>query len=442
MATIIDPSSSRRITLLTQLMEEMTRVKTPGDVVDVLSRGFQQAAEPVASLHLSTRGLEPGQFRIHRLATPGGGEHVAATDPWHAATLPVHSGGFFAQLVRGSGPVIVHDLDLSRDPVVGHALAPYRSLVAAPTLDPELPINWVLLLHEQPEHFQVEDLEELILRANLVGAITKGLKTSQELAAANLRIAREIEQIARIQKTLLPSQLPEIPGLSIAAHFDTFDRAGGDLYDVAPLARNGTPDDRWAILIADASGHGPAAATVCAMLNSILHAYPRNPKGPAEVLRYVNRHLCNKQIESSFVTAFLAFYEPGTRRLTYSRAGHNPPVVLAPFEPGESVRGLAHYLDGAAGLPLGIDGDAPFGEESVTLDPGQLVLLYTDGITEAKSPAGELFGIEGLEAALARCPDGPDLALRCVTQALAEHQGTWRPSDDQTLLAIQTIARS
>jgi sigma-B regulation protein RsbU (phosphoserine phosphatase) len=436
-ATIIDPSSSRRIAMLTQLMEEMTRIQHPRDVLDALSRGFQRVFATVAAVHLSTRGLPTGQFRVHRLTTPGGIDHVPPGDPWATAALPVHSTGLLAQLVAGNKPLIMHDVELTADPVVGRALANFRSLAAAPTLDPALPVNWIILLHPDPTHFTLEDLEELILRANLVGAITKGLKTAEELAAANRRIAREIEQIARIQKTLLPDRLPDIPGLAVAAHFDTFDRAGGDLYDVATLSSNGHPDDRWVVLIADASGHGPAAATVCAMLNSILHAYPRNPRGPAEVLRYVNRHLCDKRIERSFVTAFLAFYDPRTRDFTYTRAGHNPPLLLSPVENRDASRRVDRYLDGAAGLPLGIDGDAQFVEDSVRLEPGQLMLMYTDGITDARSPAGDLFGVEGIERALAHCTGGPDRAVHCITTALAAHQGTWRPSDDQTLLAIQ-----
>src|SRR3954468_24545399 len=104
-ATIIDPSSSRRIALLTQLMEEMTRIQHPRDVLEVLSRGFQQVFETVAAVHLSTRRLEPGQFRIHRLTTPDGVEHAHAQDPWATSTLPVQSGGVLSQIIAGNKPL-------------------------------------------------------------------------------------------------------------------------------------------------------------------------------------------------------------------------------------------------------------------------------------------------------------------------------------------------
>src|SRR5258706_12987619 len=178
----------------------------------------------------------------------------------------------------------MHELDLSDDRVLGGVLGGNRSLAAVPVLDPKMPINWIVLLHPDPGHFGVQELEQHILRANLMGAVSKGLWVSQQLEAANQQIAREIEQIARIQRTLLPAQLPQIPGLAIAAYYETFDRAGGDLYDFARLEGDPTTrdDDRWAILIADASGHGPAAATVCAIVHAILHAYPKEPSNPAE----------------------------------------------------------------------------------------------------------------------------------------------------------------
>ncbi len=323
-------------------------------------------------------------------------------------------------------------------------MAGNRSLAAVPVLDPQMPINWVILLHPSPGYFNVEQLEALILRANLVGAVSKGLWMSQQLAAANSQIAREIEQIARIQRTLLPAQLPEIPGLSIAAHYETFDRAGGDLYDFARLEGDPTTpdDDRWAILIADASGHGPAAATVCAIVHSILHAYPKEPAGTAELLKHVNRHLCAKQIESSFVTAFLAFYQAGTRELVYARAGHNPPLLISALEekghgPG---RGVIRELDAARGLPLGIDVDAAFSEDRLVLAPGQMVLLYTDGVTEARNSAGDMLGTEGIERALASCDDGAQAAVRCLTEAVLAHLGSEKAGDDQTILVLEGVA--
>src|SRR5205814_6027945 len=117
------------------------------------------------------------------------------------------------------------------------------------------PLNWSSPLSNEPEALTVDELEEAILRANLAGGTVKNTLISRQLREANQRIQSEIEQIARIQRSLLPQVLPQVPGLSIATSYETFDTAGGDLYDFALLKRDESaprrPDDPIAILIAD-----------------------------------------------------------------------------------------------------------------------------------------------------------------------------------------------
>ena len=442
MAKPLDISAAQRIEIFTGLLERIGRVSDPWEAIDAFSDGMGQAYGPVAALHLSTRGLGVGDFRLTRFRTPDGVDHVPPRVAWEDHTLPVRRGGVLAEVVTARRPCVLQDLDLAADPVLAGVLGHYRSLMAAPVFDPELPVSWVILLSDQPRYFTAEKLEQQLLHTNLLGAIVKGLRTSQQLEAANLRIAREIEQIARIQRTLLPAELPQIPGLTIAAHYETFDRAGGDLYDFAFMEGDPatTEDDRWAMLIADASGHGPAAATVCAIVHSILHAYPREPGGPAELLRHVNEHLCAKRIESSFVTAFLAFYRPATRELVCARAGHNPPLLISACDSNDgSRRCVQRVLDEANGLPLGIDADAPFTEQRLTLATGQMLVLYTDGITEARDAAGEEFGPEGVGRALAGCPRGAGEAVNRLIKALENFQGQTDASDDRTIVVVEMV---
>ena len=145
---------------------------------------------------------------------------------------------------------------------------------------------------------------------------------------------------------------------------------------------------------------------MCAIVHSILHAYPREPSGPAELLRHVNRHLCAKRIECSFVTAFLAFYQAATRELVYARAGHNPPLLLSGREAGGAgrARGAGRCDRLAAWHRRGCD----LQRGATDLAEGQMVLLNTDGITEAKAPDGEQFETQGIEAASANCGDDDD----------------------------------
>lgn len=100
---------------------------------------------------------------------------------------------------------------------------------------------------------------------------------------------------------------------------------------------------------------------------------------------------------------------------------------------------MIRQLDGARGIPLGIDADAPFTEDRLVLEPGQMIVLYTDGVTEARNSAGEMLGPEGIERALSECRNGAQGAVRCVTDAVSEHLGPEKASDDQTILVLEGV---
>jgi sigma-B regulation protein RsbU (phosphoserine phosphatase) len=168
------------------------------------------------------------------------------------------------------------------------------------------------------------------------------------------------------------------------------------------------------------------------MVDAIVATLPEPLDGPGAVLETVNRYLCAKSVESSFTTAFLAAFEPGSRTLRYARAGHNPPLVRAASEPRR-----IRLLDEVGDLPLGIDPDVRYADTETTLAPGETLVLYTDGITEAKNRTGELFGVERIEGALLDCSGAPGCAVDSIGRDLLAFEGGVRPGDDQTLLVLQ-----
>jgi sigma-B regulation protein RsbU (phosphoserine phosphatase) len=172
-----------------------------------------------------------------------------------------------------------------------------------------------------------------------------------------------------------------------------------------------------------------------AMLHAILHAYPHQPRGPAEMLEHANQHLASKRIENSFVTAFLAVYDPTTRGLTYARAGHDPPLFKS-ADSGASIR----RLDDVGGAPLGVLCPMHYEEATLRLQPGQTLLLYTDGVTDARDVDGKMFGVDGIERALAGCTGEPGRVVAAIADPLSRHGGGVRPGDDQTIVAIQAEA--
>jgi sigma-B regulation protein RsbU (phosphoserine phosphatase) len=439
--TCIDTSRNPRIPILMEMVGALSRARTPREVLRDFSRGLAQLQDLGGYVSLSVRGLEPGAYRITRMITEEGSiEAVERTDTWsNPQSIPVHRGGFFGHIIRQAYPEVIHHLDLRDDPVVGDALAGFGSLMAIPLFDDGEPLNWAITLRREPEAFTVEELEDTILRSNLVGSTVRNVLTAQRLREANDEVRHEVEQIARIQKALLPQELPDIDGVAIGASYETFDRAGGDYYDFIHLpcrCDEGNPTrDCWGVVIADASGHGPAAAVVMAMLHAILEAYPTQPTGPAEVLEHANRHLFSKRIEHSFVTAFMGIYEPATRRFTYARAGHNPPVHMHRAKDGWRM----DRLEAVGGIPLGVMDDVRYDEETIELAKGQTLVLYTDGITESFAPDGSMFGVEGIERSLTDCSGEPDCVIGHVTGALLEHEGGRRPSDDQTIVVMRMV---
>ncbi len=439
----MDTSESDRLPILMEMVAALSRAEDANEVLRAFSEGFARIYGPQGYVSISTRGLAPGEYKITRLIDDDVPANMTRADPWKDwSRLPTHRGGFLGTIIRSAYPQVVHNLYLRGDPVVGDALAKYGSMLAIPLFDDGEPLNWSITFREDAAGFSLRDLEETLLRSNLGGASVKNTIITRQLKEAHAALRREVEQIASIQKALLPASIPDIPGLDIDVSYTVFDQAGGDMYALRPLRLldseavgdgPGVPGTPWRILVADVSGHGPAAAVVMAMMRSIIDAYPREPAGPAEVMEFANRHLVAKQIESRFVTAFFAIYDPTTRRFTYTRAGHNPPIWMRPDGNGWDMA----RLDANGGLPLGIMDKVDYEETTITLEPGQTLVLYTDGITEAMSPDGRMFGVEGIEGSLTECTGYPQCAIGHINMSLQAHEAGMRPRDDQTLIVMR-----
>lgn len=426
--SFLDLSGNARIPLILKLMESISRSRDARAGFEEFVQGVRRMYGPRGYIALSTAGLPRGEYRVMRFLTHEGEEVVPPGMPWQPeAGRPVRHGGILGQIVGTPVPKLAPSIDMATDPVLGEHLAPYRSLMAVPTFEQGEVTVWTILVQKEADSITVEDLEQSLLRVNLTGTLLNNIRLSEELRRAQDWIQGEIESIAAIQRALLPSEVPDVDGLALATSFETFDRAGGDIFEFlrfgsgrrAPLA----------ILIADASGHGPAAAVVTAMLHGILHTH--RPRSAGDMLDYLNLHLHAKRVEMSFVTAFFGIYDPETRRMEYSRAGHPPPLW-------KSVRGEIRLLQDAARLPLGILPAPEYPTGSVQLEAGDSLLFYTDGITETVAPDGRQFGVEGLEEAVAACMEqAPDCMVRHIRRRVLEYENGARPRDDQTLVAAR-----
>jgi sigma-B regulation protein RsbU (phosphoserine phosphatase) len=417
--------------LVVDMMRDLSRIDDPQAAAVMYAERLRQTAlVPMDErLSVSRRNLKAPFYRITRSSTWK--EHI---DPWkEPQRLPTYSSGLLGELVYSEEPAVIDNLPdrLSRDDPAYELLRGFQLLLASPQFDNGESLNLNVILVRDAATFPMERLPYLVWMSNLWGRSVLNLLLRRELEQSherkrviNAQLDRELRVVGQIQMSLLPSKLPKVSGLELAADYQTSERAGGDYYDLFDCG-----DGRWGILIADVSGHGAPAAVIMAITHAIAHLHPGRGTPTGELLQFVNASLASTYTNGngSFVTAFYGIYDPATRRLVFARAGHNAPRLLR--------RGKIRGLDGDGGLPLGISAQSTYGECFETLEPGDLLLLYTDGIVEARNAQQELFGVERLDDTLAKADGSAPGAVAAVLAALNAFTGAGPLLDDRTLLA-------
>jgi len=240
------------------------------------------------------------------------------------------------------------------------------------------------------------------------------------------RAEQELTLARRIQRSFLLTQFPELPRIELHALNLSSKEVSGDFYDVVPAG-----DGSWLLAIADVAGKGVAAALLTSMLQASLRTQAGATTSVAEILRNINRLVYRQTSVNQFATFFLARVHETSLRLSFSNAGHNWPVV---FRDG----GEREFLV-KGGVVVGILEDASFEEASVELKPGDRLVFYTDGVSEAQDPKGEMFGEDRLYDLVSSLPR--DLSAREVTDRIVarvnEFLGGAEAGDDITLMVLR-----
>ncbi|MDB5353306.1 MAG: hypothetical protein JWN86_4553 [Planctomycetota bacterium] len=414
----------QRLDKVVTMMREMSLQTDPQEMVRAYTRRLRQMLGSERFVSVSRRDLPSPKYRITRSSL-----WATEINPWtEKERLPVLEGGLLGELIYGEQPRIIHDLVVSEDDPAIAYFEGQRSLMAIPNYDQGSALNMTVRLSADPEAFDVEAFPEHVWTSNLFGRATHNLVLSEELKRAYAMVDRELKHVADIQTSLLPREIPVIPTFGLAVHYQTSQWAGGDYYDFFRL-----PDDKWGILIADVSGHGTPAAVMMAITHTIAHSYPGPPALPGELLAHVNQQLATRYtVESgTFVTAFYGIYDPHRRELRYACAGHNPPRLKRCED------GTITSLDGVSNLPLGLFADLEFEETVLQLIPGDQIIFYTDGITEACAHSGEMFGLDRLDEVLEDCQLTPDGVIAEVLRTLDEFTAGMPATDDRTLLVAK-----
>ncbi len=415
-----------RLETIVATMRDMSRQTDPQAMVREYGTRMRQLIPVDRSVALSRRDLEPPRYRITRSNL-----WKDEINPWKEKDrLPLFDRGLLGELIYGDEPRIIDDLVVDPGDPAAEYLAGQRSLMAIPNYDRGAALNMTVLMRSQPGAFDREHLPEWVWTSNLFGMAAHNLVLSDELKRASILVERELKVVADIQRSLLPKVLPTIPTLDLAAYYQTSQWAGGDYYDFFPLA-----DSKWGILIADVSGHGTPAAVLMAITHTIAHAVHGPLTPPGTMLGHVNQQLATRYTADSeaFVTAFYGIYDPLRRELTYASAGHNPPRLKRCED------GSVASLEAVGGLPLGMFADQDYRNATHLLVPGDQIVFYTDGITEATNHAGQMYGLDRLDEALENC----HLVASGLMQAVLD---TWdaftegRPAADDRTLVIAKVS--
>jgi sigma-B regulation protein RsbU (phosphoserine phosphatase) len=277
---------------------------------------------------------------------------------------------------------------------------------------------------------EVRERDDDLLAMMATIGVQIGQFVQRREAESQLRRQEADRRIARqIQEGLLPKAVPTFAGFQISGRSAPAQDVGGDCFDFLPLRVGG--EDCLGVLVADASGHGIGAALLVAQTRAYLRALALTCAEVGTLLTLSNQRLASDLVTGHFVTVLLLRLNLRTRSLLYSSAGHCPGYVL-------DRQGRAKAVLASTGCPLGIDPASEFPTgPTTTLEPGELLLLFTDGIIEAVSPDGEQFGLERtLTTVRAHRQETPDAVLDALFHAVEDFSGH-QLHDDLTAVILK-----
>jgi serine phosphatase RsbU (regulator of sigma subunit) len=330
--------------------------------------------------------------------------------------------GLVGWVAKTGEPVIVPDV--LRDPRYVAARPETRSELAAPLTLRGRTLGVFNLERDIEDAYHEGHLELLMAFAAQAAVALERARMTRELLDRR-RLEKELAIARDIQLSFLPGTNPQVPGFDVAGTSRAHDEVGGDYYDFIPVS-----DTRLGLAIADVSGKGIPAALLMAGFRMSLLAEIRNEFAIRAVMRKVGTLLFESTERDRFVTAFYGVLDYKNRVLIFSNAGHDPPILLR-------ADGTIEYLmDG--GVALGVLADARYEERPIALMPGDVLVMYTDGVSEAAPSDGPMFGHVRIEETARRLAGLSSAEiLNGIVEAVVEWAGERGPSDDLTLVVVK-----
>lgn len=284
-----------------------------------------------------------------------------------------------------------------------------------------------VLKRAENQYFDERDFQHLTTLAEYASITIDNLYTYTEVLEKR-EFDRELDIAAQIQRKLLPDRLPDMENAELAVYNMPAKGVSGDYYDVFRL-----DDDTFGVAICDVAGKGIPAAMVMVMIRSILHLIVSSQRDAATTLNWINRGITGRIELDHYATIAFLIYDQKKREVLYSNAAHLPLLVH------RLATGTTFKLD-TEGLPIGIEKDARYEQKRFSVEPGDVIILCTDGILEAMNAAGQQYGLGGLKRMVEKHAALPAVELvEAIRGDLVHFVGTARQQDDQTLLLLKAL---
>ncbi len=426
------PGSATFVTSLEGALASQTRVRTAGapgaaQVQALIKAGRELAGNrPLAQLFpvILDLALEAVGARRGVVMTMDDGELTAQANKGEGFRI---STAVRDRVLNLKASVLVRDTELDDAFRGRHSIVEQKvhTLMAVPLQTGDRIIG--LIYVDSPSmvrEFSREDLSLLTVMAN-VAAIRIEHARLAEIEQADRLLQRELEQAAEIQRSLLPASPPAAEGVDLAGYNAPCRTVGGDYYD---FLRAG--DGRMLLLLGDVSGKGMPASLLMVGMHARVHALAENLSDTGVLMSRLNAATCESCPSNRFVTLFCAALDPATGELAWANAGHNPPFVVR-------AAGEVAVLEGG-GPPLGIRRDARYEEYRGRLGPGEMLVVYSDGVTEATNAAEEEFGEARLGEVLCANRARPAVqVVEAVRQAVADFTAGAPVADDLTIVVAR-----
>ena len=350
-----------------------------------------------------------------------------------------------------------------------HQTQTVRSVMAVPILKCDELLGMLMLMHSQPNHFSHEAVEQMqatsdqiamtIENARLYGRLDESYQTlersKQEIESYSKALDDELEKGRQIQRDFLPQEIPQLPNWDITTHFSPAKQVSGDFYDVFSL-----PDNNLGIVIADVADKGVGSALYMALIRSLIrvfsghislhgfanfsinngftgsvteHSATADQLNALNAVKLTNDYIAHEHgKEGMFATLFFGVINPLSGIVAYINAGHEPVFVV-------DSSGVKKRLE-TTGPAVGMMLDMKFEIQQVQMEPGDILIGYTDGVIEALAPNGDFFTRKRLASILAQSPSSASSLVERIKTSLSTHIHGAPPSDDITMLAVQRLS--